>query len=70
MISSEHVVRIGAGKLRGRLLSVIDANGLRPTPDRVRESVFNWIGGKCAGARVVGRWGLKPGLAEPQQLLL
>lgn len=53
MISSEHVVRIGAGKLRGRLLSVIDANGLRPTPDRVRESVFNWIGGKCAGARVL-----------------
>ncbi len=53
MRSSEHVVRIGAGKLRGRLLNVIDANGLRPTPDRVRESVFNWIGDKCKGARAL-----------------
>ena len=35
--------RIIAGKWRGRKLDVPDVEGLRPTPDRVRETVFNWL---------------------------
>lgn len=37
-------VRIVGGEWRSRLLSVADATGLRPTPDRVRETLFNWLG--------------------------
>lgn len=36
-------VRIVAGRWRGRKLSVVHADGLRPTGDRVRETVFNWL---------------------------
>ena len=36
-------VRIIGGKWRGRKLPVIDAEGLRPTPDRIRETLFNWL---------------------------
>lgn len=36
-------VRIIGGKWRGRKLKVIDAEGLRPTPDRIRETLFNWL---------------------------
>lgn len=44
-------VRIIAGKWRGRKLDVIDSPGLRPTPDRVRETLFNWIQQEIVGAR-------------------
>ena len=36
-------VRIIGGAWKRSLLPVLDALGLRPTPDRVRETVFNWI---------------------------
>ena len=36
-------LRIIAGSWRGRKLAVLDLEGLRPTPDRVRETVFNWL---------------------------
>ncbi|TKB45409.1 16S rRNA (guanine(966)-N(2))-methyltransferase RsmD [Thalassotalea mangrovi] len=36
-------VRVIAGKYRGRKLPVIDAQGLRPTTDRIKETVFNWL---------------------------
>jgi 16S rRNA (guanine966-N2)-methyltransferase len=42
----KHQVRIIAGQYRRRLLPVVDAPesiGLRPTPDRVRQTVFNWL---------------------------
>ena len=42
-------VRIIGGKHRGRKLPVADAPGLRPTPDRVRETLFNWLGQNLAG---------------------
>ena len=42
-------VRIIGGKHRGRKLSVADAPGLRPTPDRVRETLFNWLGQNLSG---------------------
>jgi len=38
-----HQVRIIGGQWKRSLLSVIEAEGLRPTPDRVRETTFNWI---------------------------
>lgn len=36
-------IRIIGGQWKRTILSVIDAEGLRPTPDRVRETVFNWL---------------------------
>jgi 16S rRNA (guanine966-N2)-methyltransferase len=42
-------VRITGGEWRSRLVKVIDSPGLRPTPDRVRETVFNWLGQDLTG---------------------
>ncbi|MGY5450871.1 16S rRNA (guanine(966)-N(2))-methyltransferase RsmD [Agarivorans sp. MS3-6] len=36
-------VRIIAGQWRGRKLKVLNSEGLRPTTDRVKETVFNWL---------------------------
>ena len=36
-------IRIIAGQYRGRKLPVLMADGLRPTTDRVKETVFNWL---------------------------
>jgi len=36
-------IRLIAGQWRGRRLPVLDSIGLRPTTDRVRETVFNWL---------------------------
>ncbi len=44
-------VRIISGQWRRRLLRVPDVDGLRPTPDRVRETLFNWLAGSIEGAR-------------------
>ncbi|HEX7113288.1 MAG TPA: 16S rRNA (guanine(966)-N(2))-methyltransferase RsmD [Mizugakiibacter sp.] len=44
-------VRIIAGRLRGSKLAVPDLPGLRPTPDRVRETLFNWLAPTIDGAR-------------------
>jgi 16S rRNA (guanine966-N2)-methyltransferase len=46
-------IRIIGGSWRGRKLAVIDAPGLRPTPDRIRETLFNWLGVKCRDAAVL-----------------
>ena len=42
-------VRIIGGQYRRRLLAFPDAPGLRPTPDRVRETLFNWLGRDLPG---------------------
>ena len=42
-------VRIIGGQYRRRLLDFPDAEGLRPTPDRVRETLFNWLGQDLPG---------------------
>jgi 16S rRNA (guanine966-N2)-methyltransferase len=44
-------VRIIGGGWRGRRVSFPDIPGLRPTPDRVRETLFNWLQHAVAGAR-------------------
>ena len=46
-------VRIIGGSWRGRKLAVIDVKGLRPTPDRIRETLFNWLAQDCRGATVL-----------------
>ena len=46
-------VRLIGGLYRGRKLPVADRPGLRPTPDRVRETLFNWLGQDLDGWRVL-----------------
>lgn len=60
---SANQVRIIGGQFKRRNISFIDADGLRPTPDRLRETIFNWLMGDlqdakvldvCAGSGVLG----------------
>ncbi len=44
-------LRIIGGEWRGRRLPIADMPGLRPTPDRVRETLFNWLAPRIIGAR-------------------
>lgn len=66
-------IRIIAGKYRGRKLPVLMAEGLRPTTDRVKETLFNWLmpyihGANCldcfAGAGSLGFEALSRGAAK------
>jgi 16S rRNA (guanine966-N2)-methyltransferase len=50
MHSSKGRIRIIGGQYRSRLLRVATRPGLRPTPDRVRETLFNWLGQDMSGA--------------------
>lgn len=44
-------LRIVAGNWRSRLLQIADVPGLRPTSERVRETLFNWLANDIHGAR-------------------
>lgn len=44
-------LRIIAGEWRSRRFSFVEQPGLRPTPDRVRETLFNWLSNEIEGAR-------------------
>jgi 16S rRNA (guanine(966)-N(2))-methyltransferase RsmD len=44
-----NTVRIVGGRWRSRILVFPDIAGLRPTPDRVRETLFNWLGQRLDG---------------------
>ncbi|QNI01866.1 16S rRNA (guanine(966)-N(2))-methyltransferase RsmD [Halomonas sp. SH5A2] len=46
-------LRIIGGDFRRRQLPVLDSPGLRPTPDRVRETLFNWLGQALDGKKVL-----------------
>ncbi len=47
----EHEVRLIGGQWKRSKLPVADVPGLRPTPDRVRETLFNWLGQDLTGWR-------------------
>lgn len=46
-------LRIIGGQWRSRRLEFPDAPGLRPTPDRVRETLYNWLTPYIAGAKLL-----------------
>lgn len=46
-------VRVIGGSLKRSKLAVLPRHGLRPTPDRVRETLFNWLAPVVEGARVL-----------------
>ena len=50
-VTSTNQLRIIAGLWRGRKLSFPDVDGLRPTGDRIRETLFNWLAPEIQGAR-------------------
>jgi 16S rRNA (guanine966-N2)-methyltransferase len=47
--SNKGKIRIIGGEYRGRKIQVPDSPDLRPTPDRVRETLFNWLGQSLGG---------------------
>jgi 16S rRNA (guanine966-N2)-methyltransferase len=47
--SNKGKIRIIGGEYRGRKIAVPERPGLRPTPDRVRETLFNWLGQSLDG---------------------
>lgn len=46
-------VRMISGAWRGRKVPVLDSPGLRPTPDRIRETLFNWLQGELVDATCI-----------------
>ncbi|MGB3072550.1 MAG: 16S rRNA (guanine(966)-N(2))-methyltransferase RsmD [Ottowia sp.] len=74
--AAPHVVRIIGGQWRRTRLPVADKPGLRPTPDRVRETLFNWLGQDLRGWRCVdafsgtGALGLEAASREAADVLL
>jgi 16S rRNA (guanine966-N2)-methyltransferase len=49
--AQSRVIRIIGGTWRGRRFRFADVPDIRPTPDRVRETLFNWLGSSVIGAR-------------------
>lgn len=49
MSQTRNKIRIIGGDYRRRTLPFPDSEGLRPTPDRVRETLFNWLGQQLNG---------------------
>lgn len=47
--SKLNTIRINAGEWRSRLIKFPDADALRPTPERVRQTLFNWLGQDLTG---------------------
>ena len=73
MSKARNQLRIIGGQWRGRKLPFPEVPGLRPTPDRVRETLFNWLtpvipGARCldlfAGSGALGLEALSRGAAQ------
>ena len=73
---SSNQLRIIGGQWRGRKLTFADLPGLRPTTDRVRETLFNWLQSQVPGAHVLdlfagsGALGLEALSRGAEQLVL
>jgi 16S rRNA (guanine966-N2)-methyltransferase len=52
-MNTRNRLRIIGGSWRSRVVTFADAQDLRPTPDRVRETLFNWLQPRLVGARCV-----------------
>ncbi|NIE67874.1 16S rRNA (guanine(966)-N(2))-methyltransferase RsmD [Burkholderia sp. Ax-1719] len=50
-VNAPHSIRIIGGEWKRTPLPVLNLEGLRPTPDRVRETLFNWLGQQLDGQR-------------------
>ncbi len=74
--SQAHEIRIIGGVWKRTKLKVADKPGLRPTPDRVRETLFNWLGQDLSGWRCLdafagtGALGLEAASRGAQKVLL
>jgi 16S rRNA (guanine966-N2)-methyltransferase len=49
--TQSRIIRVIGGSMRGRRWRFPDIPDIRPTPDRVRETLFNWLGTHVPGAR-------------------
>ncbi len=73
---AKSLIRIIGGQWRGSRLEVLDKKGLRPTPDRIRETLFNWLTLDVAGALVLdcfsgaGGLGMEAASREAKQVTL
>lgn len=73
---ASHEVRIIGGQWKRTRLKVLDRPGLRPTPDRVRETLFNWLGQDLSGWRCIdafagtGALGLEAASRGAQRVVL
>jgi 16S rRNA (guanine966-N2)-methyltransferase len=52
-VRQKNTLRIIGGEYGGRRLNFPDGRGLRPTADRVRETLFNWLQGKVHGCKAL-----------------
>ena len=74
--AAPHEVRIIGGRWKRSKLPVPDSPGLRPTPTRVRETLFNWLGPDLAGWRCLdafagsGALGFEAGSRGAAQVVL
>ncbi len=53
MAAYENEVKIIGGTYRGKIIPIKGAEGLRPTPGRVRETIFSWLNSNITGAKVL-----------------
>ena len=53
MAGYENEIKIIGGLYKGKLIPLKDAEGLRPTPARVRETIFSWLGTNIENAKVL-----------------
>lgn len=72
----QNQIRIIGGEWRGRKITFPNVDGLRPTPDYVRERLFNWLGQDLTGWRVLdlfagsGALGLEAASRHAKQVVL
>ena len=59
-----HRIRIIGGVWRSRQIQVLDQQDLRPSSDRVRETLFNWLGPDLSGLKAIDAFAGSGGLQD------